>query len=41
MSPHTRAVENWTLQPLTDFVREASARLVLVLTPSGQVLAQS
>src|SRR5947208_17147760 len=40
MSPQTRAVENWTLQPLTDFVREASARLVLVLTPSGQVLAQ-
>src|SRR6267143_234821 len=41
MSPQTRAVENWTLQPLTDFVREASVRLVLVLTPSGQVLAQS
>jgi Roadblock/LC7 domain len=41
MSPQTRAVENWTLQPLMDFVREASARLVLVLTPSGQVLAQS
>jgi len=41
MSPQTRAVESWTLQPLTDFVREASARLVLVLTPSGQVLAQS
>src|SRR6266566_315199 len=41
LSPHTRAVENWTLQPLTEFVREASVRLVLVLTPSGQVLAQS
>ena len=41
MSPHTRAVEGWTLQPLTDFVREASVRLVLVLTPAGQVLAQS
>src|SRR5437867_13346843 len=41
MSPQTRSVENWTLQPLTDFVREASVRLVLVLTPSGQVLAQS
>ena len=41
MSPHTRAVESWTLQPLTDFVREASVRLVLVLTPAGQVLAQS
>ena len=37
----TRAVESWTLQPLTDFVREASARLVLVMTPAGQVLAQS
>jgi predicted regulator of Ras-like GTPase activity (Roadblock/LC7/MglB family) len=37
----TRAVESWTLQPLTDFVRESSVRLVLVLTPSGQVLAQS
>jgi len=41
MSQHTRAVESWTLQPLTDFVRESSVRLVLVLTPSGQVLAQS
>jgi len=41
MSPQTRAVENWTLQPLTDFVRESSVRLVLVLTPAGQVLAQS
>ncbi|MGH7607675.1 MAG: roadblock/LC7 domain-containing protein [Gemmatimonadales bacterium] len=37
----TRAVEGWTLQPLTDFVRESSVRLVLVLTPAGQVLAQS
>src|SRR5438128_11084067 len=41
MNPQTRAVESWTLQPLTDFVREASVRLVLVLTPAGQVLAQS
>jgi hypothetical protein len=41
LSPHTRAVEGWTLQPLTNFVREASVRLVLVLTPAGQVLAQS
>ena len=41
MSPQTRAVESWTLRPLTDFVREASVRLVLVLTPAGQVLAQS
>jgi len=37
----TRAVEGWTLQPLTDFVREASVRLVLLMTPAGQVLAQS
>ncbi len=36
-----RAVEAWTLQPLTDFVREASVRLVLLMTPAGQVLAQS
>ena len=36
-----RAVESWTLQPLTDFVREASVRLVLLMTPAGQVLAQS
>jgi Roadblock/LC7 domain-containing protein len=35
-----RAVEGWTLQPLTDFVREASVRLVLLMTPAGQVLAQ-
>jgi hypothetical protein len=37
----TRAVEAWTLQPLTDFVREAAVRLVLLMTPAGQVLAQS
>ena len=37
----TRAVEGWTLHPLTEFVREASARLVLLMTPAGQVLAQS
>lgn len=37
----TRAVESWTLQPLTAFVREAGARLVLLMTPAGQVLAQS
>ena len=41
MTTHTRAVENWTLQPLTDFVRESSVRMVLVLTPAGQVLAQT
>ena len=36
----TRAVENWTLEPLVKFVKEASARLVLVMTSAGQVLAQ-
>jgi hypothetical protein len=37
----TRAIEPWTLQPLTAFVKEAGARLVLLMTPAGQVLAQS
>lgn len=36
----TRAVEPWTLRPLEDFVSEAGARLVLLMTPAGQVLAQ-
>ncbi len=36
-----RAVEHWLLDPLRGFVREAQARLVLVMTPAGQVLAQS
>ncbi|MGH7568675.1 MAG: hypothetical protein ACREL9_06850 [Gemmatimonadales bacterium] len=36
-----RAVEAWTLRPLTVFVQEAAARLVLLMTPAGQVLAQS
>ncbi len=36
-----RAVEAWTLRPLTAFVQEAAARLVLLMTPAGQVLAQS
>ncbi len=36
-----RAVEAWTLEPLVTFVREAGARLVLLMTPAGQVLAQS
>ncbi len=35
-----RAVESWTLQPLTGYVHEAGARLVLLMTPAGQVLAQ-
>jgi hypothetical protein len=36
-----RAVELWTLDPLTTYVAEAGARLVLLMTPAGQVLAQS
>ena len=36
-----RAVESWTLDPLTTYVVEAGARLVLLMTPAGQVLAQS
>lgn len=36
----TRAVEPWTLAPLKAFVGEAGARLVLLMTPAGQVLAQ-
>jgi hypothetical protein len=36
-----RAVEGWTLTPLNAFIQEAQARLVLLMTPAGQVLAQS
>ena len=36
----TRAVETWTLEPLRRFVGEAAARLVLLMTPAGQVMAQ-
>jgi hypothetical protein len=36
----TRAVEAWTLEPLKRFVSEAAARLVLLMTPAGQVMAQ-
>jgi hypothetical protein len=36
----TRAVEGWTLEPLTRFIAESAARLALIMTPSGQVLAQ-
>lgn len=36
----TRAVEPWTLEPLKRFVAEAGARLALLTTPSGQVIAQ-
>ena len=36
----TRAVEAWTLKPLERFVAESGARLTLLMTPAGQVLAQ-
>ena len=36
----TRAVESWTLSPLEGFVEESGARLTLLMTPAGQVLAQ-
>ena len=35
-----RAVESWVEAPLAEFLRESSARLVLVMTSSGQVVAQ-
>lgn len=35
-----RVLEPWLREPLTDFVRETSARVVLVMTASGQVIAQ-
>jgi hypothetical protein len=36
----TTVVETWTETPLVRFVAKSSARLVLVMTPAGQVLAQ-
>jgi predicted regulator of Ras-like GTPase activity (Roadblock/LC7/MglB family) len=36
----TSVVEAWTEGPLVHYVGQASARLVAVMTPSGQVLAQ-
>ena len=36
----TTVVETWTAQPLERFVAQSSARLVVVMTPAGQVLAQ-
>lgn len=36
----TRAVEEWTAEPLERFVAESGARLTLLMTPAGQVLAQ-
>lgn len=36
----TRAVEPWTLEPLRRFVAESEARLALLTTTAGQVIAQ-
>ncbi|MDH3496088.1 MAG: roadblock/LC7 domain-containing protein [Gemmatimonadota bacterium] len=36
----TRVVEPWLAGPLEHFVSESGARLTLILTPAGQVLAQ-
>ena len=36
----TTVVEAWTEQPLVRYVAQSSARIVVVMTPSGQVLAQ-
>lgn len=35
-----RVVEPWLEEPVERFVRESGARLTLIMTPSGQVLAQ-
>jgi predicted regulator of Ras-like GTPase activity (Roadblock/LC7/MglB family) len=35
-----RALEPWVAGPLTSFVAESSARLTLLMTTSGQVIAQ-
>jgi hypothetical protein len=37
---NSRAVEPWMRGPLERFVSEAAARLTLIMTPAGQVLAQ-
>lgn len=36
----SRVIEAWTFDPLERFVRESGARLTLLMTPAGQVLAQ-
>ena len=35
-----QAVEPWVIPPLRTFVGESSARLALLMTSSGQVIAQ-
>lgn len=37
---NARVVEPWLQAPVERFVRESGARLTLIMTPSGQVLAQ-
>ena len=36
----TTVVELWTQEPLLRYIGQSSARLVVVMTPAGQVLAQ-
>jgi predicted regulator of Ras-like GTPase activity (Roadblock/LC7/MglB family) len=36
----TQAVEAWTIVPLERFVGASGARLVMIMTPAGQVMAQ-
>jgi hypothetical protein len=35
-----RSIEPWVSEPLTEFLRESDARVALVMTSSGQVIAQ-
>ncbi len=35
-----RVLEPWVADPLTEFLRESSARLTLVMTSAGQLIAQ-
>jgi hypothetical protein len=35
-----RVLEPWVADPLAEFLRESSARLALIMTSSGQVIAQ-
>ncbi|MBI4421947.1 MAG: roadblock/LC7 domain-containing protein [Gemmatimonadetes bacterium] len=37
---HIRGVEPWTIPPMEHFITESGARLTLLMTPAGQVLAQ-
>ena len=35
-----RALEPWVVEPLQTFLAESSARLILLMTTSGQVVSQ-